>query len=68
MKDKKEKLLHKAFAWFSFVTIFSALFFISGSMTGNVVGNMTKNSSGLFGGMLFLIGLIGLFAFTRERF
>jgi hypothetical protein len=68
MKNKKSKFVNAIFAGVSLGILASSLIFVSGSMTGNIIGNMTKQGSGLFGGLLFILGLIGVFAFTREKF
>ena len=68
MKNKKRKFVHAVFAGISLGAILTSFLLISGSMTGNVVGNMTQQGSSLFGGLLFIIGVTGLFTFLREKF
>lgn len=49
------------------VGIIAGLFFLSGNLTGNVIGSLNQTSSSWIGGVLFLIGLVGAFAYFKRR-
>ena len=49
-------------------SIIFSLFFLSSNLTGNVISNLTQNSSNLIGAGLFILGLIGcLFYFKTKK-
>lgn len=47
--------------------ILGAIFMFSGEITGNAVGNISSQSSNIFGGILFLIGIVGCFNYFRNK-
>lgn len=49
------------------ISLMFGLFFLSPNLTGNVVGNLNKSSSNWISGILFLIGLIGIFFYFKKR-
>jgi len=67
-EEKEGKGLEKKFipviAGFSLIV---SLFFLSPNITGNVVGNLTKNSSNIIGLILLVIGLIGLLIYFKRK-
>ena len=46
---------------FSGASILIALFFLSPNLTGNVIGALNSGNSSIFGIILFVLGLLGLF-------
>jgi len=65
-KPAKKSLLSKLFPRRVTTIIASAfllagLFFLSSNLTGNVVGNLSKGNSNWIGGILFLLGIVGVF-------
>lgn len=51
----------------SIIGVFGGLFFFSSNMTGNVINNLNQTSSNWIGGILFIIGLIGAFAYFKIK-
>lgn len=49
------------------IGLVGGLFFLSSNLTGNVIGNLNQTSSNWIGGFLFLIGLVGAFAYFKRR-
>ncbi len=47
--------------------IAASLFFLSSNITGNVIGNMTQNSSNLVGACLLVMGLVAGYLWIRKR-
>jgi len=45
----------------------AGLFFLSSNITGNVIGSLNQTSSNWIGGILFILGLVGTFAYFRKR-
>ncbi len=58
--------MRKTLTVLSISSILAGIFFLSPNLTGNIIGNLVKNSSDIFGGLLFLLGLVGAF-FTLRR-
>ena len=56
-----------AFAILSGVGLIAGLFFLSGNLTGNVIGSLNKSSSNWIGGSLFVLGLVGAFCFLKRK-
>jgi len=48
-------------------SLIASLFFLSSNITGNVIGNLTKNSSNIIGLILLIVGLIGLLVYFKKR-
>ena len=67
LKQKKEKGLERIITIISSGFLLSSIFFLSSTFTGNVIGNLTKTNSNLIGVILFILGIIGLFAFTKNK-
>lgn len=42
-----------------------ALFFLSTNITGNVIGNLTNTTSNWLGGILFVLGIVGVYFWRR---
>ena len=49
------------------VLICGAMFFLSGNLTGNVIGSLNQTSSNWIGGVLFVVGLVGAFIYFKRR-
>lgn len=58
--------LNKSLAILSIGSIFAGIFFLSPNLTGNVIGNIAKNSGNILGGILFILGIVGAF-FTFKK-
>ena len=48
------------------IGVIIGIFFLSSNITGNVIG-LNQTSSNWIGGVLFIIGLVGAFAYFRRR-
>ena len=51
----------------SVLSIFAGLLFLSPKLTGNVISVLSNFSSNLFGALLLILGLVGLFFCWRKR-
>ncbi len=49
------------------VGILGSAFFFSNKLTGNVVSNIPSQTSNIFGGLLFFIGIVGCLNYFRNR-
>lgn len=49
------------------IGIIAGIFFLSGNLTGNVIGSLNQTSSNWIGGALFIIGLAGAVMFFRRK-
>ena len=65
-KRRKHSLEHLT-SVFVIVGILGGLFLLSSNMTGNVIGNLNKTFSNLFGAILFAIGLFGIFSYLKNK-
>jgi len=72
--EEKERILNRGGglenripAAASMISFIGSFFFLSSGITGNIIGNMTNSSVSMFGGLLFIIGLIGLSLCSRRR-
>lgn len=63
---KKRSLEQKVTSVISIGSLVISIFFLSSSLTGNVIG-LNQTSSNWIGAGLFVIGLIGAFAFFKRR-
>jgi hypothetical protein len=57
----------KAVASMGIVGLIGSILVMSSNMTGNVIGNMTQTTTNLIGALLFLVGIIGAFAYFKRR-
>jgi len=57
----KPRGLEKTLGIVSIASVLAGIFLLSPNLTGNVVGNLTMNSTNIFGGLLFILGLTGTF-------
>lgn len=64
---KHKGLASKIITTFFAIPLIVGLFFLSANFTGNVIGSLNQTSSNWIGGVLFLIGLVGAFAYFRKR-
>ena len=65
--DKDEELEGIVSSSMAVVGILTGLFFLSSNLAGNVIGSLNQTSSNWIGGVLFIIGLVGAFAYFRRR-
>ena len=66
LKDSNEKgLKSKLTPMIVIGLIIIGLFFLSSNITGNVVGNLTQNSSNGMGAILIALGLIGAYFWKK---
>jgi len=49
----------------SIVSFLVGIFFLSPNLTGNVIGNLTQTTSNWTGGILFVLGIVGVFYFRK---
>lgn len=63
----KPSKLETAAATTAIVGVLAGIFFLSPNATGNVIGILNKTSSNWIGGVLFLIGLVGAFAYFKRK-
>jgi hypothetical protein len=66
LNGNKKTGLEKSLAVLSIGSILAGIFFLSPNLTGNVIGNITNNSSNIFGGVLFILGIVGAFFTLRK--
>lgn len=70
-ESSKKRMLFKyskayfLFASLSIISLLSALFFVSFSLTGNVIGELTQENSRLIGVILFFLGLSFVFCYIK---
>jgi len=58
--------LEKSLAVLSIGSVLAGIFFLSPNLTGNVIGNLTKGSTNILGGILFVLGITGMFFTLRK--
>jgi len=63
-KKKLEQIVSTVVAVGGFL---GSLFFLGSNVTGNAIGNLSKNSGSGIGIILFLIGLAGVFFYFRKK-
>jgi len=63
---RKPSSLEKSLAVLSIGSVLAGIFFLSPNLTGNVIGNVAKNSGNILGGVLFILGIVGAF-FTLKK-
>lgn len=49
------------------LSIIAGIFFLSPNITGNIIGNITKNTSNFLGIILFVLGICGLLVYKKCR-
>lgn len=64
---KKRGLEEKATAIATMFGFLGAILFFSSNLTGNIIGNSNQTSYNWIGSILFIIGLIGAFAYFRRK-
>ncbi len=64
---KKKGLERKILVVSVALGLIGLLILISSNITGNVVSNLNQTSSNWIGGVLFIIGLIGIFTYLRRK-
>jgi len=67
LEPPKSSLEHKFIPVIAGASIIGALFFLSPNLTGNIIGNLTKNNSNIMGLVLFVLGLIGFLFYFRKK-
>ena len=66
LRAHKHNSLETTAATTAIIGIIGGIFFLSSNITGNVIG-LNQTSSNWIGGVLFLIGLVGAFAYFKKR-
>jgi hypothetical protein len=66
LKEESSSGLEKSLAVVSLGSILAGIFLLTPNLTGNVVGNLTRNSTNIFGGLLFILGLVGTFLIIKR--
>ena len=67
-QNEKGDLTSRLASAFAILGFGASIFFLSSNVTGNVVGNLTQNTSNAIGAVLFCVGLIaGLFYFRGKN-
>ncbi len=62
-KPNLEKIVKVA----SFLVFFFGLFFLSSNITGNIIVNLSQNSTNFLGAVLFMAGIVGIYFCFRKR-
>lgn len=63
----QEGVAGKVLASIGIAGLLGGLYFLSNNLTGNVISNLNQTSSNWIGGVLFIIGLVGAFAYFGRR-
>lgn len=58
--------LEDSLAIISIGAILAGIFFLSPNLTGKVIGNISKSSGNVLGGLLFILGIVGSFFTLRK--
>ena len=66
-KKKRRDLGNKLMSIITIVGLGAGIFFLSPIITGNVVGSLNQNSSNIIGAVLLVIGLIGVYMWTKNN-
>lgn len=53
-------------AFLSVGAIIAGIVFLSPNLTGNAISNLSSSSSNILGGILFLLGVVGAFFYTKK--
>lgn len=64
---KKQSLLEKVMVISASGFLIISLFFLSNNFTGNILGTSTKTPLNFAGIFLFILGLVGLFIYDKQR-
>lgn len=64
---KKRSSLESSAVTVSVIGLLGATFFLSSNFTGNVINNSNSIISNWIGGVLFVVGIVGFFAYFRKR-
>ena len=62
-----ESIINKSGKALSILGILGGIIFLSSNITGNVVANITKTTSNWIGGILFAVGLTGLYIYFKKK-
>jgi len=63
----RKKGLEKIAITTAIIGVFTGLFLLSSNITGNVIGSLNRTSTNWIGVILFVIGLVGAFAYFKKR-
>ena len=66
-KDKKKRFFQQLGAIMAIFGFVFALVFLTANITGNVVSEISKTGSNIFSAVFFVIGVIGVFLFIKNR-
>lgn len=66
-RGKSKGLERTALGIVAIVGVFSGLFFLSSTITGNVIGSLNTSTSNIIGAVLILVGLVGAFLYFRRK-
>lgn len=66
-QEEQASLERRVSAIIGIAGICSSLFFLSSSLTGNAVSSLNQAHSNWIGGVLFVIGIIGAFAYFKRK-
>jgi hypothetical protein len=50
------------------IAVASGAFFLSPTLTGNAIGNLTTTTSNIIGAGLFVVGIVGSYSYFRKKF
>ena len=64
---KKDKLKHGLEGSLTIIGILGGIFFLSPTLTGNVIGNLNQTTSKWIGGVLLIMGLIAALIYFRRK-
>ncbi len=65
--EKNKSLEHSVILTITVGAFIASIFFLSSSLTGNVIGDLNQTSSSWIGGVLFIIGAGGAFTYLKRR-
>ena len=63
----RKRKLGKLEVGLAIIWLIGAIFFLSSSITGNAIGNMTNSTTNIIGGILFVIGLVAGLVYFKAR-
>lgn len=65
--ERQKSLEEKLSGTTALVGILGSLFFIGSNLTGNVIANLSSNTTNITGIILFLVGVVGAFFHFKEK-
>ena len=67
VKEKGESLEKKLISIISLMGLGVGIFFLSPTLTGNVIANLTTKTSSIIGVGLFIVGIVGTFIYYKKN-